>query len=105
MGELSDYERTRYDRQMMIDGWGEGGQIRLKASSVFIAGAEGLGSPLSMYLAVAGAGEIRICDADRVELSNLNRQILHPDASIGELKCASAEKTLKELNPTLEIVT
>ena len=105
MGELTDYEKTRYDRQMLIDGWGEEGQARLKASSVFIAGAGGLGSPVSIYLAVAGVGELRICDSDRVELSNLNRQILHPDVRIGELKTTSAEMTLKELNPTLEIVT
>lgn len=105
MVELTDYEKTRYDRQMLIDGWGEEGQARLKASSVFIAGAGGLGSPVSIYLAVAGIGEIRICDADRIELSNLNRQILHPDARIGELKSASAAQTLKELNPTLKIVT
>ncbi len=105
MEKLTDYDKTRYDRQMLIDGWGEEGQARLKASSVFIAGAGGLGSPVSIYLAVAGVGEIRICDADRIELSNLNRQILHPDARIGELKSASAVRTLTELNPTLKIVT
>jgi len=105
MIELTDYDKTRYARQMLIDGWGEEGQARLKASSVFIAGAGGLGSPVAIYLAVAGIGEIRICDADRVELSNLNRQILHPDARIGELKTASAEETLRALNPSLKIVT
>jgi molybdopterin/thiamine biosynthesis adenylyltransferase len=105
MAKLTDYERTRYDRQMLIEGWGDEGQARLKASSVFIAGAGGLGSPVSIYLAVAGVGEVRICDSDRVELSNLNRQILHPDARIGELKTTSAEMTLKDLNPTLKIVT
>ena len=102
---LTDYDRTRYGRQMMIDGWGEEGQTKLKTSSVFIAGAGGLGSPVSIYLAVAGVGELRICDADRPELSNLNRQILHTDARIGELKAVSAEKTLRELNPTVRIVT
>jgi molybdopterin/thiamine biosynthesis adenylyltransferase len=105
MEKLTDYDKTRYDRQMLIHGWGEEGQARLKTSSVFIAGAGGLGSPTSIYLAVAGVGEIRICDADRIELSNLNRQILHPDARIGELKSASAAQTLTELNPTLKIVT
>ncbi len=104
METLTDYDRTRYDRQMLIHGWGEEGQIKLKASQVFIAGAGGLGSPVSIYLAVAGVGEMRICDADKLELSNLNRQILHTDARVGELKSASAEKTLRELNPTLNIV-
>jgi molybdopterin/thiamine biosynthesis adenylyltransferase/molybdopterin converting factor small subunit len=104
-GTLTDYDKTRYDRQMMIEGWGEEGQTKLKASSVFIAGAGGLGSPVSIYLAIAGVGELRICDADRPELSNLNRQILHTDERIGELKAVSAEKTLRELNPTIKIVT
>jgi adenylyltransferase/sulfurtransferase len=104
MDILTAYEKTRYDRQMLIRGWGEEGQTKLKASSVFIAGAGGLGSPVSIYLAVAGVGEIRICDADRLELSNLNRQILHNDERIGELKATSAERTLRELNPMLNIV-
>ncbi len=102
---LTNYDKTRYDRQMMIEGWGEEGQAKLKTSSVFIAGAGGLGSPVSIYLAIAGVGELRICDADRPELSNLNRQILHTDERIGELKAVSAEKTLRELNPTIKIVT
>jgi adenylyltransferase/sulfurtransferase len=101
---LTDYDKTRYDRQMMIEGWGEEGQAKLKASSAFIAGAGGLGSPVSIYLAIAGVGELRICDADRPELSNLNRQILHTDERIGELKAVSAEKTLRGLNPAIKIV-
>jgi molybdopterin/thiamine biosynthesis adenylyltransferase len=105
MAELTDYEKTRYSRQMLIDGWGETGQIKLKSSSVFIAGAGGLGSPVSIYLAIAGVGEIKICDADTVELSNLNRQILHTDARIGEPKAMSAGKTLAEMNPTISIST
>jgi adenylyltransferase/sulfurtransferase len=105
MEKLTDYEKTRYDRQMLIKGWGEGGQIKLKSSRVFVAGAGGLGSPVSIYLAIAGVGEIRICDADTIELSNLNRQILHTDARIGELKAVSGDKTLGELNPTINILT
>jgi molybdopterin/thiamine biosynthesis adenylyltransferase len=104
MEQLTDYDMTRYARQMMIDGWGAQSQAKLKASSVFIAGAGGLGSPVAVFLAVAGVGEIKICDADRVELSNLNRQILHNDSRIGQLKSTSAEKTLRELNPTLKVV-
>lgn len=102
--QLTDYDKTRYDRQMMIWGWGEAGQAKLKASRVFIAGAGGLGSPVAIYLAVAGVGEMRIVDADKVELSNLNRQILHSDGRVDQLKSASAEKTLKELNPRLKVV-
>jgi adenylyltransferase/sulfurtransferase len=105
MEKLTEYDRTRYDRQMLIAGWGEDGQRRLKGSSVFIAGAGGLGSPVSIYLAVAGIGKMKICDADTIELSNLNRQILHTNAEIGELKAASASKTLGALNPTIHVVT
>jgi adenylyltransferase/sulfurtransferase len=89
---------------MMIEGWGEEGQLRLKQSRVFVAGAGGLGSPVSIYLAVAGVGQITICDADRIELSNLNRQILHPSERVGDSKAASAGQTLRALNPAIEIV-
>jgi len=105
MEQLMDYELTRYHRQMLIEGWGKEGQLKLKSARVFVAGAGGLGSPVSIYLAVAGVGEIRICDADTVELSNLNRQILHTDARIGEPKAASAQKSLGELNPAIKVVT
>jgi molybdopterin/thiamine biosynthesis adenylyltransferase len=102
--KLTQDESVRYQRQMVLEGWGAAGQIKLKNSTVLIAGAGGLGSPVSIYLTVAGVGEIRICDADRVGLSNLNRQIVHTDASIGELKVASAAKTLRALNPTVNVV-
>lgn len=105
MQTLTDYDRTRYNRQMLLDEWGEAGQLKLKSSTVFIAGAGGLGSPVAIYLAVAGVGEMRICDVDRLELSNLNRQILHTDERVGELKAISADKTLRALNPTINIVT
>lgn len=105
MAGLSEDEKTRYDRQMLIDGWGETGQQRLKSSTVFVAGAGGLGSPVSIYLAVAGVGKIIICDADVVELSNLNRQILHPEGRLGLQKADSAEQSLRTLNSTVEIVT
>jgi adenylyltransferase/sulfurtransferase len=98
MVTLTDDERIRYSRQMLMAGWGEQVQERLKASRVFIAGAGGLGSPVAIYLVVAGIGELAICDADRVELSNLNRQVLHPDSRIGQLKALSASQTLGALN-------
>jgi len=103
MTSLSTYDQRRYNRQMLMPGWGEAGQEKLKHARVFIAGAGGLGSPVAMYLAAAGVGEIRICDADRVELSNLNRQILHSDDRVGELKAESARRTLQSLNPSLQI--
>ena len=96
---LSDREKERYQRQMIFEGWGEESQAQLKKSTVFIAGAGGLGSPVSIYLAVAGVGKIRICDCGDPELSNLNRQILHDDSRIGKNKAISARETLAKLNP------
>jgi adenylyltransferase/sulfurtransferase len=96
---LQEDEQKRYNRQMMINGWGEGAQQRIKNSTVFIAGAGGLGSPASMYLAVAGVGHIKLCDDDAPELSNLNRQILHDDTRIGINKAESGKSTLERLNP------
>jgi len=88
---------------MRIQGIGEGGQKRLKEAEVFVAGAGGLGSPVSIYLAVAGVGKLRIVDKDRVERGNLNRQVLHFDADIGKPKVKSAKETLASLNPGIEV--
>lgn len=98
---LSAKETERYQRQMMV--FGEKGQVALKESSVLIAGAGGLGSPVAYYLAVAGVGHIRIVDHDRVERSNLNRQILHGEPDIGILKVESAKKKLERINPDITI--
>ena len=100
---LTEQDLRRYHRQMMIGGWGEEGQAKLKAARVFVAGAGGLGSPASIYLAVAGIGHITICDFDSPDLSNLNRQILHSDIRIGTNKAVSGQITLKELNPSIEV--
>ncbi len=100
---LSENELKRYTRQMMIEGWGEQTQKKLKKSTVFIAGAGGLGSPVSIYLAVAGIGNIRICDFDSPDWSNLNRQILHDHTRIGTNKALSAKMTLERLNPDINI--
>ncbi len=100
---LTDDERERYDRQTMIRGIGEEGQEKLKRAKVVIAGTGGLGSPVSLYLAAAGVGTIRIVDHDRVELSNLNRQILHWDKDIGRSKVASAREKLSQLNQGVKI--
>lgn len=104
MRELSDADKIRYHRQMLMQGWGGEGQAKLQRARVFIAGAGGLGSPVSIYLAVAGVGHLTICDADRIELSNLNRQILHPEERIGELKALSAARTLGKLNPSIQVI-
>jgi adenylyltransferase/sulfurtransferase len=104
MGYLSETDRKRYQRQISIPGWGEEGQVRVQSARVFIAGAGGLGSPVALYLAAAGVGEIAICDSDRVTSSNLNRQILHSDERIGELKAESAASTLRQLNPGIRII-
>lgn len=102
---LSGDELKRYTRQMIMDGWGEGTQKKLKGSTIFIAGAGGLGSPAAIYLAVAGIGNIRISDFDSPDLSNLNRQILHSHGRIGMNKALSAKQTLNELNPHVNIKT
>lgn len=86
-----------------MDGWGTSGQETLKKSCVFIAGAGGLGSPVAIYLAAAGVGRLRICDYDTLEVSNLNRQILHTHTRIGKYKTLSAKISLKKINPHVEI--
>ena len=101
---LSEEERQRYHRQILIPGWGEEGQLRLGAATVFVAGAGGLGSPLSLYLAAAGVGTLRVCDFGQVELSNLNRQILHGQGDIGRPKPDSAGESLARLNPHTRMV-
>ena len=98
---LSPRELDRYKRQILL--FGEEGQERLKKANLFIAGAGGLGSPISIYLAVAGVGTITLVDNDVVELTNLNRQILHNNKDIGKKKTASAEEKLASLNPDITI--
>lgn len=100
---LTKDEGERYDRQMMLRGFGRQGQERLKRAKVFIAGAGGLGSSATTYLTAAGVGIIRIVDHDRVELSNLNRQVLHWDEDIGKRKVDSAMEKLIKLNPRVKI--
>jgi molybdopterin-synthase adenylyltransferase len=90
---------------MMIPGIGEAGQEKLKKARVVIAGAGGLGSPIALYLAAAGVGTLRIIDNDKVELSNLNRQILHGDKDVGKAKTASAYDKLTKLNKNIIIET
>lgn len=98
---FSQRELDRYKRQMIL--FGEEGQERLKKAHIFIAGAGGLGSPISIYLAVAGVGTITIVDMDVVDQTNLNRQILHFDRDIGKKKTTSAEEKLQALNPDITV--
>jgi molybdopterin/thiamine biosynthesis adenylyltransferase len=98
---LSERERERYKRQVLL--FGDEGQERLKKAHIFIAGAGGLGSPVSLYLAVAGIGTITIVDMDTVDQSNLNRQILHTDRDIGKKKTVSAQEKLTAINPDIII--
>lgn len=100
---LSKHELEKYDRQIMLKGFGEKGQESLKNARVFIAGAGGLGSPVSIYLAAAGVGNITIVDCDTVSVSNLNRQILHWEADIGRPKVESAKEKLSKFNPDIRI--
>ena len=100
---LTPTELDRYGRQIMMPGFGEAGQEKLKAAKVFIAGAGGLGSPISIYLANAGIGTIRIVDQDVIELSNLNRQILHWPKDVGRAKVDSAREKLSAMNPDLKL--
>lgn len=101
---LTQNEIIRYKRQLPIKGWGIEAQEKLKASVVTVAGAGGIGGPVVMYLAGAGVGTIRVCDFDTVELSNLNRQILHKDKSTGMNKALSATMTASDFNPDIKLV-
>ncbi len=101
--KFSGDEMKRYHRQMLIDEWGEAAQEKLKKSTVFIAGAGGLGSPVAIYLAVAGIGHLKICDFDNLDLTNLNRQILHDPSRIGINKAVSGKYTIESMNPFTKV--
>jgi adenylyltransferase/sulfurtransferase len=102
-GSLSDDELARYARQIRLPSLGVDGQLKLRDASVLIVGAGGLGSPAAMYLAAAGVGRIGIADGDRVDPSNLHRQLLHRTDDIGSSKALSARDTLSEINPTVVV--
>ncbi|OAJ95699.1 molybdopterin-synthase adenylyltransferase MoeB [Vibrio bivalvicida] len=102
---LSDQEMLRYNRQIILKQFDFDGQEALKQASVLILGAGGLGCASSQYLATAGIGKLTLIDDDVVELSNLQRQVLHHDADVGTKKVLSASNSLKQLNPHLEVET
>ena len=101
---LSDEARERYARHLLLPEVGEAGQIKLMDSKVLLIGAGGLGSPAAFYLAAAGVGTLGLVDYDVVDRSNLQRQILHTDASVSTSKVASARQRLEALNPSVKIV-
>jgi adenylyltransferase/sulfurtransferase len=101
--QLDDQQIERYQQHIILKDIGGEGQKRLLASRVLIVGVGGLGSPAALYLAAAGVGTIGLCDDDRVELSNLQRQILYSTRNIGDAKVEGAKKRLSELNPDVTI--
>jgi molybdopterin/thiamine biosynthesis adenylyltransferase len=101
--ELSDEELLRYSRQILLPGFDVGGQEALRSAHVLVIGAGGLGSPVCLYLAAAGIGEITVIDHDTVDLSNLQRQIAHTTADIGRAKVESAADKAVALNPQVRV--
>ncbi|MCS6900593.1 MAG: molybdopterin-synthase adenylyltransferase MoeB, partial [Myxococcales bacterium] len=97
-------QRLRYERHLRLPEVGEEGQARLLRAKVLLLGAGGLGSPAALYLAAAGVGTLGLVDEDRVELSNLQRQILHTTAQVGRRKVESAEEAIRGLNPEVEVI-
>ncbi len=102
---LSPEQKQRYSRHLLIPEVGSAGQARLLGSKALFIGAGGLGSPAALYLAAAGVGTIGIVDFDVVDLSNLQRQILHTNDRVGERKVESAKKTINALNPDVNVIT
>jgi molybdopterin/thiamine biosynthesis adenylyltransferase len=100
---LTDAQRDRYSRHILLPEVGEAGQEKLLGAKVLLLGAGGLGSPAALYLAAAGVGTLGIVDADTVDASNLQRQILHATSRIGTPKVESAAKAIQDLNPDVKV--
>ena len=101
---LTDDQLLRYARHLVLDGVDARGQLRLQQAQVLVVGAGGLGSPVLLYLAAAGVGTLVVSDPDVVELSNLQRQILHDSTQLGATKVDSARQRLQALNPDVQVV-
>jgi molybdopterin/thiamine biosynthesis adenylyltransferase len=101
---MNDDQLLRYSRHILLTEVGIEGQQRLLGSRALVIGAGGLGSPIALYLASAGVGQITICDGDQVDLTNLQRQVVHRTDSIGKYKALSAQATLASINPEVQVV-
>lgn len=102
---MNDDQLLRYSRHILLDDIGIEGQERLRAAHAIVIGAGGLGSPAAIYLAVSGIGRITLVDGDRVDLTNLQRQVLHGTADVGSPKVASGRRALARLNPEVVVET
>src|SRR5262245_27919992 len=102
--QLTDAQRDRYSRHLLLPEVGEVGQAKLLSAKVLLLGAGGLGSPAALYLAAAGVGTLGLVDADVVDMSNLQRQVLHATSRVGEPKVESGERTIRDLNPDVKVV-
>lgn len=103
--ELGDPQLLRYNRQIVLPDIGIEGQQRLLESHILLIGLGGLGSPLAMYLATCGVGRLTLADPDRVELANLQRQVLYGTSSVGRAKTEEARRVVEELNPEIRVDT
>ena len=100
---MDDQQRLRYSRHLLLNEFGEEAQERLLAAHALVIGAGGLGSCALLYLASSGVGRITVCDGDRVDLTNLQRQVVHRQESVGRPKAASAAETLRAINPEIRV--
>src|SRR5438477_11258135 len=100
---MDDQQRLRYSRHLLLNEFGEDAQERLLAAHAFVVGAGGLGSAALLYLASSGVGRITICDGDRVDLTNLQRQVIHRLDAVGRPKASSAAHTIATLNPDIRV--
>src|SRR5258707_1957240 len=100
---MDDRQRVRYSRHMLLNEFGEEAQERLLASHALVIGAGGLGSAALLYLASSGVGHIVVCDGDKVDLTNLQRQVIHRLDALGQPKASSAAATLARLNPDIRV--
>lgn len=101
---MNDEQLLRYSRHILLPEIGIEGQKKLLASHALVVGAGGLGSPAAMYLAASGVGTLTVCDGDTVDLTNLQRQLVHRTSSIGQAKVLSAQRTLSDINPEVKVI-
>ena len=105
MFDFTEEELTRYSRHILLKDVGVEGQEKIREAKVLVVGAGGLGAPVAMYLAAAGIGTIGIVDGDVVDLSNLQRQIIHTTPDVGKPKVESAKETMQAINPDVNVIT